>query len=341
MNSNNNEIIRTAAVDVTSSFDSYPSTVHSSDYIKVTGRLEVSGSYLNLYVDGATARTGSLQTDTGLSVSDYNGKTVDIEGYYLGTSGTGGKYFVILVTSIKEAASSKTPQTLAFNPTSVTLTLGDAFTAPTLTGAKTTVTYASSDAAVAEVNASTGAVTIKAAGNATITATAAEDDTYSKGTASYTIIVHSPAGAGDVTDVITAADLVATTTTYTDFSGVKKESGAVYAGQSAKDSAGNIQLRSKNSNSGIVSTTSGGTVKSVTITVGIGTNTIEIYGSNTAYTSAADLYSTSGNTNQGTKIGSLSSTGTIEFTEDYKYVGIRSTSGAIYLSKIEITWATE
>ncbi len=341
VNSNNNEIIRTAAVDVTSSFDSYPSTVHSSDYIKVTGRLEVSGSYLNLYVDGASARTGSLQTDTGLSVSDYNGKTVDIEGYYLGTSGTGGKYFVILVTSIKEAASSKTPQTLAFNPTLVTLTLGDAFTAPTLTGAKTTVTYASSDAAVAEVNASTGAVTIKAAGNATITATAAEDDTYSKGTASYTIIVHSPAGAGEVTDVITAADLAATNTTYKDFSGVKKESGAVYAGQSAKDSAGNIQLRSKNSNSGIVSTTSGGTVKSVTITVGTGTNTIEIYGSNTAYTSAADLYSTSGNTNQGTKIGSLSSTGTIEFTEDYKYVGIRSTNGAIYLSKIEITWATE
>ena len=150
-----------------------------------------------------------------------------------------------------------------------------------------------------------------------------------------------PVVGDEVTDVITAADLAATTSSYVDFSGVKKESDAVYAGQTAKDASGNIQMRSKNSNSGIVSTTSGGTVKSVKITVGSGANTVEVYGSNTAYTSAADLYATSGNTNQGTKIGTLTDTGTIVFTEDYKYVGIRSNNGAIYLSQIEITWATE
>ena len=68
------------------------------------------------------------------------------------------------------------------------------------------------------------------------------------------------------TDVLTASDFAATGTTYTDFSGVRKNT-AVYAGQSAKNSSGAIQLRSKNSNSGIVSTTSGGKLKSVKINV--------------------------------------------------------------------------
>ena len=139
--------------------------------------------------------------------------------------------------------------------------------------------------------------------------------------------------ATDVTDELTASDLAATSNTYTDFSGVTKNT-AVYAGNSAKDGSGNIQLRSKNSNSGIVSTTSGGTVKSVTITVGTGTGTVDVYGSNSAYSAASDLY---GN-NKGTKVGSVTETGTINFTDDYTYVGIRSNSGAIYLSKVEITW---
>ncbi len=144
----------------------------------------------------------------------------------------------------------------------------------------------------------------------------------------------SEAKAADVSDTITASDLAATSTTYVDFSGVSGSSGAVYAGNSAKSSAGAIQMRSKNSNSGIVSTTSGGTVTSVTITVESGSNTIDVYGSNTAYTSASQLYGTV----VGTKVGSTSSTGTITFTDSYSYVGIRSNNGAIYLTSVEIVW---
>lgn len=140
--------------------------------------------------------------------------------------------------------------------------------------------------------------------------------------------------ATDVVDTLTAADLAATSTTYTNFSGVSKTSSAVYAGNSAKSSAGAIQMRSKNSNSGIVSTTSGGTVKSVKITVESGSNTVDIYGSNTAYTAASDLYGTS----KGTKVGSTSSTKTIDVSGSYSYVGIRSNNGAIYLTSVEITW---
>jgi len=144
----------------------------------------------------------------------------------------------------------------------------------------------------------------------------------------------------NVVDEITASDLTATSTTYTDFSDVEITSAAKYAGNSAKDDSGNIQMRSKNSNSGIVSTTSGGRLKSVNITVGSGSNTIDVYGSNTAYDSAGNLYATGSNSKQGTKLGSVSATGTITVTEDYAYVGIRSNNGAIYLSSISITWET-
>lgn len=136
------------------------------------------------------------------------------------------------------------------------------------------------------------------------------------------------------TDVLTADDLAATSTTYTDFSNVSKTSNAVYAGNSAKNSAGSIQLRSKNNNSGIVTTSTGGILKSVVINVGSGSATIDVYGSNTAYSTASDLYGAT----QGTKIGSTSTTNTIDAAADYKYVGIRANDNTIYLSSVEITW---
>ena len=153
-----------------------------------------------------------------------------------------------------------------------------------------------------------------------------------------TITQNGTGSSSTITDELTAALFTATNTTYADFSNVAATSSARYAGNSAKTSAGGIQLRSKNSSSGIVSTTSGGKVKSVTITVESGSNTIDVYGSNTAYTDATDLYATGENANQGTKIGSVTTTGTVTFTDDYEYVGIRSNNGALYITKIEIEW---
>ena len=166
---------------------------------------------------------------------------------------------------------------------------------------------------------------------ATASATGCDDVTIT--------ITQSAAGSSsDITDTITSALLTATSTTYTDFSNVAATSSARYAGNSAKSSSGGIQLRSKNSNSGIVSTVSGGKVKSVTITVESGSNTIDVYGSNTAYTSAADVYATGEGGNPGTKIGSLTATGTITVTGQYAYVGIRSNNGAVYITSIDIVW---
>lgn len=226
-------------------------------------------------------------------------------------------------TTVKATATSVT-WTITSN-TDWTITPGTGVTASVTSGngnADVTLTFAA--------NTGSSAVTY----TATASATGCDDVTIT--------ITQSAAGSSsDVTDTITSALLTATGTTYTDFSNVAATSSARYAGNSAKSSSGGIQLRSKNSNSGIVSTVSGGRVKSVTITVESGSNTIDVYGSNTAYTGAADLYATGDDGNQGTKIGSLTATGTIDFTkaaEEYAYVGIRSNNGAIYLTKVEIEW---
>jgi len=169
-----------------------------------------------------------------------------------------------------------------------------------------------------------------------VSVTASASDAVSV-TASTTATLTDPnANTNEYVDVLTADLLAATGSAYTDFTNVSYTSGsdAVYAGQSAKDGSGNIQLRSKNSNSGIVSTISGGKVKSIKITVGSGTNTIDVYGSNSAYSNATDLYGG----NKGTKLGSVTATGTITVSGDYAYIGIRSNNGAVYISKIEITW---
>ena len=141
--------------------------------------------------------------------------------------------------------------------------------------------------------------------------------------------------SGDtVTDTLTSANFAATSTSYTDFT-YASNSGVTFVGQSAKSSAGGIQLRSKNSNSGIVTTTTVGKIVSITITVESGSNTVQIYGKNTAYSAATDLYDTS---LQGTLIGSCTETGTITITGDYEYIGIRSANGALYITSIEIVW---
>ncbi|MGI6224343.1 MAG: Ig-like domain-containing protein [Prevotella sp.] len=96
----------------------------------------------------------------------------------------------ILVITAEEVASTKADAGLAFSVDTVTVDLGESFTAPTLTNPNNlTVTYASSDTDVATVDASTGEVTIVGAGTTKITASSEETDEYYAGSASYTLIV--------------------------------------------------------------------------------------------------------------------------------------------------------
>ena len=145
-----------------------------------------------------------------------------------------------------------------------------------------------------------------------------------------------------IEDVLTAAKFKATGTTYTAFTGVKATSPAVYAGNTAKNASGAIQLRSSNSTSGIVTTTSGGSATRVSVVWGDGNatgRTIDIYGKSTAYSKASDLYATQDG-DQGTQIGSIICGTSTELVieGDYPYIGIRSKSNALYLDSITITW---
>ena len=87
--------------------------------------------------------------------------------------------------------TDKEDVTMTFSATSVTATLGQAFTAPTLstTPSGLAVVYSSSDTNVATVDSSTGNVTLLAAGTTTITATFDGNANYNASTASYQLTV--------------------------------------------------------------------------------------------------------------------------------------------------------
>ena len=146
---------------------------------------------------------------------------------------------------------------------------------------------------------------------------------------------------GGVVDVLNLALTGAEGTTYSSWSGKTSKSSAVYAGQSAGGN-NSIQLRSSNSNSGIVTTQSGGKVKKISIDWNsntAATRELWVYGKNTAYTNPTELYNAS---TDGDKLAEIAC-GTTEFIieGDYEYIGLRSGSGAMYLNSIEITWVEE
>ena len=163
----------------------------------------------------------------------------------------------------------------------------------------------------------------------------------------YAVYQRTEETEGVETTTITTDKLTRSTTGiangagYGAWSGKTANSSAVYAGQSA---GGNnaIQLRTTNSNSGIITTASGGKVAKITVVWDSNTaddRTLDIYGKNSAYSAATDLYNTS---TQGTILGSIVNGTSTELTisGDYEYIGLRSNSNAMYLTSISIDWAT-
>lgn len=197
------------------------------------------------------------------------------------------------------------------------------------------------------VSVADGVVTVAAAANEGEAREAEVTVTF--GDSSETVAVSQAAPVADgaeVADVIDSSFTGVTGTTYVEWSGKTGISGAVYAGQCAGD-AGTIQLRSKNSNSGVVTTTSGGKVTKIVITWNTtkttNTNrTVDIYGSHTAFSQATDMYNST--KADATKIASAklanATNGVSEVVLDgtYEFVGFRSNDGALYLDSVEITW---
>lgn len=146
----------------------------------------------------------------------------------------------------------------------------------------------------------------------------------------------TPGSTTIITDQLTAT--LINQNSYDNWSGKSDQSSARYAGNSTTDTNKAIQIRASE-NSGIVTTSSGGYARKITVTWSGSNNNkvVDIYGKNTTYSSAADLYD---NSKKGTKIGSISNPATeLTITGDYAYIGLRSNSGALYLSEIDIDWA--
>lgn len=155
------------------------------------------------------------------------------------------------------------------------------------------------------------------------------------------LLTFSVGWAETVEDVLNRAWTGITGSAYSTFSDKDApESDAVYAGACAGGYS-SIQFNSSRA-SGIVSTTSGGKVKSITVEWNTQTasgRTLDIYGKNTAYTAVGNLY---GTTNQGTKLGSIvyGTSTALTITGDYEFIGVRPNSGAMYLTSITIEWET-
>ena len=163
------------------------------------------------------------------------------------------------------------------------------------------------------------------------------------GNKEYNAVYATLSGSADKVDNLDLSLTDASGSTYSSWSGKKSVSDAVYAGNSA---GGNnaIQLRKSSDSqakSGIITTTSGGKAKKVVVTWNSNTNsgrTLNVYGSNSAYSSVDNLYT---DATAGTLIGTIvNGTSTeLDITGDYEYIGMRSNASAMYLDKIQITWS--
>ena len=121
------------------------------------------------------------------------------------------KAMYIKKITITYSNSNKKSADISFPASSYKMKLGETFTAPTLRNPNNlTITYASSDSKVATVDASTGVVKPINYGTTTITASSDETDTYTAGSASYTLTI-TPKLTGDGTEAnpYTVADVIA------------------------------------------------------------------------------------------------------------------------------------
>ena len=165
-------------------------TAYNSEYGNIT---------YNISVDGTT--TGDqLQAYRGKGVNGVNftsaddvkvGDEVVVKGNL--KLHNGSVYEFDANNELVSLVRNKAQADLAYEETEHTANVGEDFAEPALTNPNNlTVTYSSSNTTVATVNATTGEVTILAAGKVTITATTAGDATYSAGSASYNITITNP-----------------------------------------------------------------------------------------------------------------------------------------------------
>ena len=161
---------------------------------------------------------------------------------------------------------------LSFSSQTATATYGDAsVTTPTLSNPhQLSLTWSSSKESVATVNSS-GAVTIKGAGQTVISAAFAGNDSYSAATISYTLTVNKAAAT------VTFASKTA-----------NAKMGETYAGQTATTSPEGLVLKYSSTNTAVATVNESTGAVSL---VGAGSTTIKAsFDGNTNYNAAEDSY---------------------------------------------------
>ena len=315
----------------------------------LTYKLTIGSKDLTIYVHKTNVSKANYEDFTSKMVV---GRTTTVEGYV-----TANKYQSTEVSTTASEYQLVNPKVTDFVTVPVTAVTLDKTTATVFAGqtlqlnagtepAGSTGTFnwtvtGNSKVDVDENGLVTVAADASTSETATVTATLKDNTSLSKSC----VITVLPPFSGKI-DTITHSLPGVTGTSYTNWSGKSVSGGstAVYAGNSAfRSSDSAIQIRSNNSNSGIVSTTSGGTVAYVLIEISYSQNGVDIYASKTAYTAASDLYSdsTKGTLIQGEIKGdTVSLLVPVSVTETYQYIGIRSHSGTSYVKSITIYWST-
>ena len=305
-----------------------------------THRLSVTATGAKLAGDTEVTMANGVWTDFIVSITEATGEVV--------LTFTGHRFFLDEIAVFTGDAPVKPDEKLdpglAYEESSFVVLPGAAFTAPKLINPyNLLVTYSSSDEDVAQVDQTTGKVVIgEKEGLAVITASFTGTYAYYAGSASYRIVVRGE--NSEIMDVLDRAFTgVSAGSAYTDWSGKSGASGALYAGNSAGGNS-SIQITA-DEKSGIVTTTSGGKVTRITVTWNQNTDkarVLQVYGSNTPYKSAGDLYDEA---TQGKLVGKLtyypadkSDVMELAIEGDFEYIGLRSADRALYLDEIDIFW---
>ncbi len=162
----------------------------AKNYVELVVREEGATTWTKLADITAPASFSWTYYADQADLSAYVGKKIQVGFHYISTTEIAGTWEIknIKVTAAKEGG--KLDANLKFAEETVKANLGEAVPSNALTmDTNAAVTYTSSDATVATVDANTGVVTLVAVGTTTITAKTVENDKYYAGTASYTLEV--------------------------------------------------------------------------------------------------------------------------------------------------------
>lgn len=139
------------------------------------------------------AYSGSADGRSANFTTEYNYATAQTGNVKITVNTTTNSIYVVSIKiTYTPEDDGKVDPTLSFSQASYSVDLGNEFESPTLTrdaDGTGTVTYSSSNTNVATVNSTTGAVTVKAVGSTTITASVAADEKYRAGSAQYVLNV--------------------------------------------------------------------------------------------------------------------------------------------------------